>query len=163
MSNSPWAAEEVMSAEAVREIASTDLIPAGTFEGQLMPLSDESFRVIATNNGTHPLEGKTVVRLHIVLYTDQGERHLFEDAFPGVVKATSKKGNEYIRPESRLASLLYKGTGLFGQDFLAVCEWAAQNRLMYKIAVSKEKTDAETGKVYEAKNSIRGISAIPNA
>jgi len=160
MSNSPWAAEEVMTEENVREISATDLIPAGNYEGQIMPLTDESFRVVQTDNGTHPLEGKTTVRLHVVLYTDAGERHLFTDAFPGTVKAVSKKGNEYVRPESRIASMLYKATGMFGQDFLAVCEFAAANRLKYRITVSKEKVDAETGKVYEAQNKIGGITAI---
>ncbi|MGL5934027.1 MAG: hypothetical protein ACRCZI_00230 [Cetobacterium sp.] len=158
MSQSPWAAEEVMSADNVREIAATDLIPAGSYEGQLLPLSDESFREVVTENRTHPLEGKTIVRLHVVLFTDAGDRHLFVDAYPGTVKATSKKGNEYIRPESRIASMLYKATGMFGQDFLQVCEFAAQNRLTYKITVSKEKTDAETGKVYEAQNRIAAIA-----
>jgi hypothetical protein len=152
-----------LSEEEAREASEANLCPKGRWEGQLDPIGPDAVRVITTERGDHPLEGKTVVRLAARLYTDAGEKHVFFDAYPGIVKAIAKNGGEYLRRESTHAALLYKATKMFGRPFSEVLEFAQQNRLVYDIGVRKEREDKETGEVYPAENFIRGVYPVKEA
>lgn len=155
---------ETITAEESKEMKEADLVPAGKYEGQLEPVDAEAhIKVVATDSGDHPLEGRKVVRLHAKLFTDGGERHLFFDAYPSKVVATSKAGGTYIREESKNASSLYNATGLHGRPFSEVLRFAQENRLVYNVGVSKGRTDKETGQVYDPKNNIKGIYPVKEA
>ena len=152
---------EGMSQEDVRAAAEGNLVPKGRWEGQLQPIDPESdVKVVTTESGDHPLEGQKVVRCHALLWTDAGEKHLFFDAFPSTVIATSKKGTTYVRRESEHAAYLYEGTKLIGRPFGAVLAHAANNRLIYEVGIRKAREDKETGEHYKAENTLNGIRPV---
>jgi len=147
-----------MTMEDVKEAVEGNLCPKGRWEGQLQPVNPETdIQTVKTENGDHPLEGQKVSRLHAVVFTEEGEKHLFFDAFPSTVKAISKKGGSYIRQESLNAAHLYTATQLVGRPFGEVLKAAMDNRLVYDIGIRKAREDKETGEFYAAQNQIRGI------
>ena len=155
---------EGMSKDDIKDAVEGNLAPKGKWLGQLAPVNFETdAQVVVSEKGEHPLEGKRVVRCHAVLQTDVGEKHIFFDAFPATVKATSKKGGTYIRQESLHAAYLYQGTELIGHPFEEVLEAAANAMLVYDIGIKKEREDPETGDIYRAENTLRGIRPFKEA
>jgi hypothetical protein len=137
----------------VKEGIEGNLAPRGRHEGQIQP--DSRIEVITTEEGTHPLEGKKVARVHVILYTEEaGEKHFFFDAAWVMVKATSKKGGSYTPNACTHASYLTKATKLYGQPGSAVLKAAMEKRLVFDIGV-KKATDE-----YPAQNTLRGIYAV---
>ena len=151
---------ETISEQDSKEMAEADLVPAGKWEGQLEPVSEEHIKTVTTEAGDHPLEGKKVVRLHAKLFTEQGERHFFFDAYPSKVIATSAAGGTYTRQESKNAECLYKATKLHGRPFSDVITFAQNNRLVYDIKVKPERTDAKTGNTYPASNQLKAAYPV---
>lgn len=141
-----------MSKEDIREAAEGNLVPAGRWEGQLQP--DSKVTVIATESGTHPLEGEKVVRCHVILSTDKGERHLFFDAIPKLIKLTAKSGGTFTAEGSVNAAHFYAATKLYGRPFHEVLQYAMEHRLIYAVGVKKATED------YPARNVLRGIYPI---
>ncbi len=135
-----------------REIAEANLVPKGKWLGQLQP--DSKVSVVETESGEHPLEGQKVARCHVVLETDQGEKHFFFDAIGRKVTAESKKGNTYTVPASANGNYLYAATKLYGQPFHLVLQKAMETRLIYNIGIKKANDD------YPASNALRGVSAV---
>ena len=146
--------DETMDAQEAREAAEGNLCPRGRWPGELQPRSEgrpADLKKIETEAGGHPLEGKEIYQCHAVLHTDEGDKHIFFDAYPLVVKATSKAGGSYMRVESTNGGFLYNATKMFGQPFRDVLQYAMEHSLVYDIGV-KKATDENP-----AKNTIKGI------
>ncbi len=143
--------DETMAEENIREVSEGNLIKKGKWPGQL--LSDSVISTVTTEKGDHPFEGQKLARCHVLLYTDEGEKHLFFDASPRVVKITSKSGGTFIAEASRNGAFLYQATKMAGMPFHQVLKYAAENMLTYDVGVRKATED------YPARNTLRGISA----
>lgn len=145
---------EAMDAIEVKEATEANLVPKGRWPGELQPRDEgqpANRKVVQTEGGTHPLEGKAVYGCHVLLHTDEGDKHMFFDACPITVVATSKAGGSYTRQESTNAGHLYKGTKLIAQPFGEVLSYAMTHTLLYDIGI-KKATDE-----YAAQNTLRGI------
>ena len=148
--------DECMDAVEAKEATEGNLVPRGRWPGELQIREDgqpATRKIVETEEGNHPLEGKAVYGCHAVLHTDEGDKHLFFDACPIMVKATSQSGGTYTRQESTNAGFLYTATKMFGRPFLEVLQYAAEHSLVYDIGVKKASDE------YPAKNTIRGVYA----
>jgi hypothetical protein len=141
--------DEAMSQEDAKEASEGNLVPKGRWPGQVV---DFTRKVLETEGGEHPLEGKPVYRVHIELQTDEGAKHFFLDACPVVVKATSKKGGTYMRAESEAAAAFYAATKMYGKPFQTVLAWGQEHILVYNIGIKKATDD------YKAANQLKGIA-----
>lgn len=145
--------EDSLDEAEVKEGIEGNLVPKGRHEGQIQP--DSKIEVISTEKGEHPLEGKKVARVHVILYTaEAGEKHLFFDAAWVMVKAISKKGGSYTPTACTNGSYLTKATKLYGQPGSAVLKAALDKRFIFDVGV-KKATDE-----YPAQNTLRGIYAV---
>ena len=156
--NGAWG-EEIMEAAAGKEALEANLVPKGKWPGQLVA-DDEGNparrKIVSTEGGSHPMEGKTTYGCHVLLETDEGPRHLFFDACPETIKVTKDDGGSYMRQESTNAAMLYNATKLFGTPFVKVLETAKQRSLVYEVGIRKATDE------YPAKNTIRSIT-MPEA
>ena len=153
--NGVWG-DEVMDAVEGKIALERNLVQTGWWEGQLVKNDageSATRKVVATNGGDHPMEGKTVYGCHVLLATDEGAKHLFFDACPETIKVQNEAGGSYIRQESTNAAMLYRATRLFGLPFVKVLEKASKP-LKYKIR-TKKATDE-----YPAKSIIDNIKGI---
>ena len=151
--------DEVMEAAEGKIALERNLAPAGWWEGALVKNDageGATRKVVATNGGNHPMEGKTVYGCHLLLSTDEGPKHLFFDACPETIKVQNEDGGSYIRQESTNAAMLYRATRLFGVPFVKVLE-KATSPMKYKIRTKKATEQ------YEAKSVIDNIKAIDAA
>jgi hypothetical protein len=151
-----WGAE-CMDAVEAKEATEGNLIARGRWPGELQPREDghpAMRKIVSTEEGNHPLEGKAVYGCHAVLHTEEGDKHLFFDACPLPVKATSQSGGTYMRQESTNAGYLFIGTKMIGRTFAEVLQYAMEHTLVYDIGVKKASDE------YPAKNTIRGIYAV---
>lgn len=138
------------SHEETREATEGYLVPRGRWTGQLQP--DSKVTRIHTESGRHPLEGETIVRCHVVLHTDQGEKHFFFDTIGKLVKATSERtGGTYTVEASQNGGFLVAATKLYGRPFVEVLHYAMEHPLIYDIGVKKATDD------YPARNTLRGV------
>ncbi len=145
--------EAMMSEDQMREALEGNLVPKGVWKGQLQPVEPEDTEIVVTEDGQHPLEGKPVTTCHVVLYTDEGEKHFFFRATPFVVKATAKSGGTYMREESINAAHLYKAVNGAGKKWEDVLREASNRILLYDIGVRKASVD------FPARNTLRKITA----
>lgn len=135
----------VISQEDVTEVAKFNLIQPGKYPGILVDVS----RAIVTNEKS-PLNGKLVARGRFTLTTEAGDKTLFVDLYPEIIKATSKAGGKYIVPACQNASMLYEALEMEGQDFEKVLEAAASTTLQFEVWISEPKD-----KQYKPKNGFR--------
>lgn len=149
--------DECMDAVEAKEATEANLVPRGKWKGELQARDEgrpANRKVIETDERQHPLEGKAVYMCHALLHTDEGDKHLFFDACPLLVKATSQAGGTYTRVESANGGFLYTATKMFGQPFTSVLQKAVETSLIYDIGVKKASDE------YPAKNTIRGIFPV---
>lgn len=146
--------EESMDAVEAKEATEANLVPRGKWIGELQARDEgkpANRKIVKTEDGQHPLEDKAVYMCHALLHTDEGDKHLFFDACPILVKATSQAGGTYTRVESANGGFLFTATKKFGQPFAEVLQHAMEHSLVYDIGVKKASDE------YPAKNTIRGI------
>lgn len=144
---------EGYSKEDAKSATEANLVPRGRWEGQIQP--DSKVTVVETEKGTHPLEHEKVARCHVILSTDQGDRHIFFDAIGKLVKGTSERtGGTYTVEASSNGAFLVSATKSYGHPFSKVLQYAMEHRLVYDIGVKKATDD------YPAKNTIRGIYLV---
>lgn len=153
MSDDSFGADAGMTREDAKEATEGNLVKRGRWEGQLQP--DSKITTVETSEGKHPLENEKIARCHVILATDEGDKHFFFDALPKLVKLTSERtGGTYTVEASSNAGFLYEATKMYGQPFPAVLKHAMEHRLVYAIGV-KKATDQ-----YPAKNNLRGVYAV---
>ena len=107
---------ECMDAVEAKEASEANLVPRGRWKGELQLREGglpSILKTITTEAGDHPLEGKEIHQCHVKLETEEGTKHLFFDAYPLLVRATSKAGGSYKRVESVNASYLIGATKLY--------------------------------------------------
>ena len=138
---------QVISREDAIEVENARLIPMGTYPGVLTAYKE---RIVTTRNQTSPIEGKSVAALQFLLNGDTRNYMLFVDAYPEVVKATSKKGGTYILPQSEIATKLVKALGMYGEPFNDVLARAMETTLQFTIGIAKSKDPQ-----YGDKNSVK--------
>jgi hypothetical protein len=149
--------DEVMDAVEAREATEGNLIPKGRWPGLLQIREDgqpATRKIVQTEEGNHPLEGKAVYGCHVVLNTDEGDKHLFVDACPILIKATSQSGGTYTRQESTNAGYFSTATKMYTSPFREVLQYATEHPLLYDIGV-KKATDE-----WPAKNTLKGIYPV---
>lgn len=149
--------EESLSQEQAKEVTEANLVPKGKWEGQIHSIKNEVVKSKEDAERPHPLDGRRVAKIRVTLYTDEGEKSLFIDAIPAVVKATSKSGGQYTRQESTNGGYFYAATKMYGKPFSEVLQYATENRLVYEVGI-KKATDE-----YKAQNTLRGITAVREA
>ena len=136
---------EAVTEEQVKLALEGDLIPPGTYEGQVV---DVKPRVVEKE--ASPLYGRRLARLTTDLFNVAGKtRKHFFDVAPGLLKADGT-----LRPESKLAAHLAKHTGTVGQPFGETLDAAKNTRLRFRVRLA----DAKGG--YEARNWTDAITAV---
>jgi len=139
--------ESTISREDSNELAMFNLIPKGTYPGVVVKVTPKK---ITTEQGLHPLEGKTIAKLDILLTADTRNYHLFADAYPEVIKAKSKSGGTYIRAESDIATQLFDALEMHGQPFTKVLAAAQEETLKYVVRIVESKDPQ-----YKPKNAVK--------
>ena len=144
--------DETYTEEQAAQVASANLIPRGTYRGQVQP--DSRIDTVVTEDDKNPFNGKKVAKLHVLLYTDDEQvRHLYLDACAQPVSFETSSGGVFMSRTSQNGALLYRVTKLYGHPLSEVIRTMTQK--MYRFTIGIKKANEEKG--YEASNIVRNI------
>ena len=136
---------EAVTAEQVKQAQEGDLIPTGTYEGQV-----QGHTTRTVDKEESPLYGRKLARLTTDLFNVDGKtRKHFFDVAPGLVKDDGA-----LRSESKLAAQLAQHTDTVGQPFSETLSAATNTRLRFRVRLAPAKG------AYEARNWTDAITAL---
>ena len=145
MSENVYTDWEATTQEQVKQAEEADLIPTGTYEGQIQDYKPRS----KDSEKAGVLFGKVVAAVTVDLFNVAGRnRKFFFEALPGVQK---EDGGLHV--VSRTAVQLAKHTGTVGQPFNLTLEAAKQVRLKFRIRLAEAKGG------YDARNWLDAITS----
>ena len=117
-----------VSEQAAAEAQEADLIPNGTWEGQVI---EEKVRIV--DRSTHPAFGKTLARLTAELYVDGRTRRLWFDVTPELIFDHDGKLIDASTKGAQLAT----ATGTVGLPYVETIKMSKQVRLKFTVRKGK--------------------------
>ena len=136
---------EATTQEQVKQAEEADLIPTGTYEGQVQDYKPR----LKDSEKAGVLLGKTVAAVTADLFNVAGRnRKFFFEALPGV-----QKEDGGLHAVSRTAVQIAKHTGTIGQPFDQTLEAAKQTRLKFRIRLAEAKGG------YDARNWLDAVTS----
>jgi len=140
------------SEEAAKQAESEDLLPTGTFEGQVI-----AYTVSVGDRPDTLFYGDPMARVQAELFNVEGKtRQFFFNATPVVKQTASGR----MASASKALLQMAKATGTVGKSAKETLEAAKMVRLKYRVRKSDGGTNQTTGQSYEPGNWLDAVRAL---